>query len=164
MLLSTYCHHETRTDSNMNTNQVKHWWKNSTTPGSGDEVVTSPPLNRKVGCSRPSMIRARCLRVKQHYPAQKNNQKKLHVVLKQGHNSGSPWWAVQLLCWSFPQWINGLKSIPMIEFWILHSTQSIDEIRENIFGLLIMFTLCKNRTQKRKRACQNENYVVLQED
>ena len=30
---------------------------------------------------------ARCLRVKQHYPAQKNNQKKLHVVLKQGHDS-----------------------------------------------------------------------------
>ena len=54
------------------------------------EVVTSPPLNRKVGCSRPTMIRARCLRVKQHYPAQKNNQKKLHVVLNQGHNSGSP--------------------------------------------------------------------------
>ena len=44
--------------------------------GSGGEVVTSPPLNRKVGCSRPTMIRARCLRVKQHYPAQKNNQKK----------------------------------------------------------------------------------------
>ena len=43
--------------------------------GSGGEVVTSPPLNRKVGCSRPTMIRARCLRVKQHYPAQKNNQK-----------------------------------------------------------------------------------------
>ena len=53
---------------------------------SGGEVVTSPPLNRKVGCSRPTMIRARSLRVKQHYPAQKNNQKK-HVVLKQGHNS-----------------------------------------------------------------------------
>ena len=43
--------------------------------GSGDEVVMSPPLNRKVGCSRPTMIRARCLRVRQHYPAQKNNQK-----------------------------------------------------------------------------------------
>ena len=43
--------------------------------GSGGEVVTSPPLNRKVGCSRPTMIRARCLRVRQHYPAQKNNQK-----------------------------------------------------------------------------------------
>ena len=56
--------------------------------GSGGEVVTSPPLNRKVGCSRPIMIRARCLRVKQHYQAQKNNQKKLHAVLKQGHNSG----------------------------------------------------------------------------
>ena len=39
------------------------------------EVVTSPPLYRKVGCSRPTMIRARCLRVKQPYPAQKNNQK-----------------------------------------------------------------------------------------
>ena len=44
--------------------------------GSSGEVVTSPPLNRKVGCSRPTMIRARCLRVRQHYPAQKNNQKK----------------------------------------------------------------------------------------
>ena len=39
--------------------------------GSGGEVVTSPPLYRKVGCSRPTMIHARCLRVKQHYPAQK---------------------------------------------------------------------------------------------
>ena len=58
--------------------------------GSGGEVVTSPPLNRKVGCSRPTMIRARCLRVKQHNPAQKNNQKKVHVILKQGDNSGSP--------------------------------------------------------------------------
>ena len=28
--------------------------------GSSGEVVTSPPLNRKVGCSRPTMIRARC--------------------------------------------------------------------------------------------------------
>ena len=48
--------------------------------GSGGEVVTSPPLNRKVGCSRPTMIRARCLRVKQHYPAQKNNQKKIIIA------------------------------------------------------------------------------------
>ena len=29
------------------------------------------------------MIRAHCLRVKQHYPVQKNNQK-LHITLKQG--------------------------------------------------------------------------------
>ena len=43
--------------------------------GSSGEVVTSPPLNRKVGCSRPTMIHARCLRVRQHYSAQKNNQK-----------------------------------------------------------------------------------------
>ena len=42
---------------------------------SGGEVVTSPPLNRKVGCSRPTMIRACWLRVRKHYPAQKNNQK-----------------------------------------------------------------------------------------
>ena len=27
---------------------------------------------------------ARCLRVRQHYPAQKNNQNKMHVILKQG--------------------------------------------------------------------------------
>ena len=43
--------------------------------GSSGEVVRFPPLNRKVGCSRPTMIRARCLRVRQHYPAQKNSQK-----------------------------------------------------------------------------------------
>ena len=28
---------------------------------SGDEVVIYPPLNRKVECPRPTMIRARCL-------------------------------------------------------------------------------------------------------
>ena len=60
-------------------------------------VFKLPAIKRKVGCSKPTMISARCLRVKQQYPAQKNNQKKLHVVLKQGRNSGSPWWAVQLL-------------------------------------------------------------------
>ena len=38
-------------------------------------VVTSPPLNQQVGCSRPTMFRARCLRVRQHYPAKKKNQK-----------------------------------------------------------------------------------------
>ena len=90
-------------------NSLKNLWFASKLMGSGGEVVTSPPLNRKVGWSRPTMIRARCLREKQHYPAQKNNQKNLHVVLKQGHNSGSPWWAVQLLCWCFPPWINGLN-------------------------------------------------------
>ena len=63
---------------------------NFTVGGAVVKWLTSPPLNRKVGCSRPTMIRARCLRVRLHYPAQKNNQKKLHVVLKQGHNSGSP--------------------------------------------------------------------------
>ena len=42
--------------------------------GSGGEVVTPPPLNRKVGCSRPNMIRAGCLRVRQQCPARKNNQ------------------------------------------------------------------------------------------
>ena len=31
----------------------------------------SPPLNRKVGCSRPTMIHARCLRMRQPYPAHK---------------------------------------------------------------------------------------------
>ena len=58
--------------------------------GSGGEVVTSPPLNRKVGSSMPTMIRDRCLRVKQHYPAQKNNPTTLSVILNQGLNSGSP--------------------------------------------------------------------------
>ena len=58
--------------------------------GIGGEVVTSPHLNQKVGCSRPTIIRARCLQVRQHYPAQKNNPKKLHVILKQGNDSGSP--------------------------------------------------------------------------
>ena len=36
-------------------------------------------LNRKVGSSRSTMIRSRYLRVRQHYAAQKNNQKHLHV-------------------------------------------------------------------------------------
>ena len=40
---------------------------------SGGEVVTSPPLSRKVGRSRLTVIRAHCLRVRQHYPAQKKN-------------------------------------------------------------------------------------------
>ena len=35
-------------------------------------MITSPPLNRKVGCSRPTIIRARCLRIRQHYPGHKN--------------------------------------------------------------------------------------------
>ena len=39
----------------------------------------------------------------------KITKKKLHVVLKQGHNSGSPWWAVQLVCWSYLSWIKDLK-------------------------------------------------------
>ena len=56
--------------------------------GSGGEAVTSSPLNRKVGFSRPTMSRARCLRARQYYPAQKNSQKKLFVVLKQGRNRG----------------------------------------------------------------------------
>ena len=86
-------------------------------------VVTPPPLNRKVGCSRPTIIRARCLRVRQHYPAQKNNQKKLHVVLKQGHNSGSPWWAVQLVCWSYPSWINDLKKTQFMHFSFIKWTE-----------------------------------------
>ena len=43
--------------------------------GSGGEVVTSPPLNQKVECSRTTMISAHCLRVRPHYPVQKNNQK-----------------------------------------------------------------------------------------
>ena len=41
--------------------------------GSGGEVVTSPLLNRKVGCSRPTMMRGRCLRMRLHYPDQKND-------------------------------------------------------------------------------------------
>ena len=41
----------------------------------------------------------------------KITKKKLHVVLKQGHNSGSPWWAVQLVCWSYPSWINDLRTL-----------------------------------------------------
>ena len=51
---------------------------------SGGEVVTSPLLTRKVGCSRTTMIRARCLRVKQHYPAQKKNQKNSMKFLNRG--------------------------------------------------------------------------------
>ena len=54
------------------------------------------------------MIRARCLRVKQHYPAQKI-AKKMRVNPNQGHNGGSPRRAEQLVCWSFPLWINRLR-------------------------------------------------------
>ena len=43
--------------------------------GSGGEMVTSPPLKGKVEWSRPTMIRAHCLRVRQNFQAQKNNQK-----------------------------------------------------------------------------------------
>ena len=47
--------------------------------------------------------------------------KKMHVVLKQGHNSGSPWWAVQLVCWSYPSWINDLSvSFQSREPFFLH--------------------------------------------
>ena len=66
--------------------------------GSDVEVVTSPPLSRKAGCSRPTMIHAHCLRKRQYYRAQKNNQK-MNVVLKQGHNSshvGLPLWMNRL--------------------------------------------------------------------
>ena len=52
--------------------------------GSGSEVVTSPPLNRKDGCSRPTRIRARCLRVRQHFPAQKNSHKNCIQILTSG--------------------------------------------------------------------------------
>ena len=52
--------------------------------GSGVEVITSPPLNRKLGCLRSTMIRARCLRLKQRYPAQNNNQKNCMCFLSRG--------------------------------------------------------------------------------
>ena len=38
-------------------------------------ISASPPLNRKVGCLRLALNRARCLRVRQHNPAQKKYQK-----------------------------------------------------------------------------------------
>ena len=44
----------------------------------------SPPFNQKFGCSRPTMIGARCLRVRQQYPAQKNNQKNCMQFLGRG--------------------------------------------------------------------------------
>ena len=40
--------------------------------GNSAEVVTSHHLNRKVGCSRPIIIRARWLRVSQDYTVEKN--------------------------------------------------------------------------------------------
>ena len=43
--------------------------------GSGGEAFASTSLSRRVGCSRLTMIRARCLRVRQHYTAQKIYQK-----------------------------------------------------------------------------------------
>ena len=129
---------------------AEFFWKNFTNYlrsialGSSGEVVTSPPLNRKVGCSRPTMIRARCLRVRQHYPVQKNNQKKLHVVLKQGHNSGSPWWAVQLVCWSYPSWINDLN---------LKVSGKKKQCYRKVFPSIF---LLKNRTQPK-------NWLILTE-
>ena len=52
--------------------------------GSGGDLVTSPPLNRKVGCSRPTMFRPCCLRAKQHYPAQQINLNKCMLFLRRG--------------------------------------------------------------------------------
>ena len=52
--------------------------------GSGGDLVTSPPLNRKVGCSRPTMFRACCLRARQHYPAQQINLIKCMLFLRRG--------------------------------------------------------------------------------
>ena len=37
-------------------------------------MVMSPTLNRKVGCSRPTMIRDCCLSVRQHYSVLKKNR------------------------------------------------------------------------------------------
>ena len=50
--------------------------------GSGDKVVTSPPLNRKVGCSNTTMICARCLRARHQCAAQKNSQKCMHFLTR----------------------------------------------------------------------------------
>ena len=63
---------------------------------SGGELITSPPLNLRVGSSRPTMISAYCLRLSQHYQAQKSSQK-MHVDFKQVHNGGSPRGAEQLV-------------------------------------------------------------------
>ena len=77
----------------------------------GSEVVAPPPLNRKVGCPKPSLIPARCLRLTQHYAAQKII-KQLHAVLDQWSNGSSPWEAVQLVWWSYPSYIKDLKKYP----------------------------------------------------
>ena len=54
--------------------------------GSGGEVVTSPSVIRMVGCSRPTIIRVRCLMVGQFYPAKKNNQN-MHAGEQQRYSS-----------------------------------------------------------------------------
>ena len=74
----------------------------------GAEMITSSPINGKIGCSRPAMIRARCLKVRQHNPAQKNSQEKLQIDLNQGHNSDALRRAEQFVYWSFPLLINHL--------------------------------------------------------
>ena len=50
---------------------------------SSDEVVTSSPLNRKVGCSKPTMIRFCRLMMTQQCPVRKNYHK-LQVTLRHG--------------------------------------------------------------------------------
>ena len=47
---------------------------------SGVEVVTSPPLKRKVRGTRPTIIRARCMMVRQHYSAKKIIQKCMNFL------------------------------------------------------------------------------------
>ena len=48
---------------------------------SGGEVVKSSPLNPIVGFLRPTMILVCCLRVKQRYLAQKNNEKNCMYII-----------------------------------------------------------------------------------
>ena len=64
-------------------------------------MVTSSLLDRDVGSLRATVVRAHCVRAKQHYTSQKKTQK-LHVILQQGRNNGSLRRAEQLVCWFFP--------------------------------------------------------------
>ena len=67
--------------------------------GSGGEVVTSPPLNRKLGSSRPTMV-CRCLLLEveaKHYQAQKKLECRSSAEAQQ-----------RFIFWAFPLCINRL--------------------------------------------------------
>ena len=66
--------------------------------------------------------------------------KKLHLLHKHGHNSGSPWWAVQLLCWSFPPWKNCLFALWLIFLVIGSKKDKLKTVRLHIVLMISSVT------------------------